>query len=140
MSLQLQKMTSLHLVTIHQSLLHVSVMSWMNSPCPCALLCSSRYTPAQVYDQVIDSVKAELNASELDPGDAAMIAMKVQDTIETTLKYLQIGHKMDMLVMYTITHAVINRSQEERMDQDYARQLLQWKQGCTWVTTRNSQR
>ena len=73
----------------------------------------SKHMPAQVYDQVMESVRAKLNASVLDPGDSAMIGMKVQDTLETTLKYLQIGHKMDMLVMYTITHTVINRSHEE---------------------------
>ena len=37
-----------------------------------------------------------------------------------------------MLVMYTITHAVINRSHEEHMGQDHARQLLQCKHGWTW--------
>ena len=58
--------------------------------------------------------------------------MKVQDTIQSAIKYLQISHKMDMLIMYTITHAVINRSHEEHMDQDHGKRLLGWEQGWTW--------
>ena len=37
-----------------------------------------------------------------------------------------------MLVMYTITHAVINRSHEERMGQENGKQLLKWEQGWPW--------
>ena len=100
-------------------------------------MCTSKFqesghTPKQVYDQVMEAVKNKLNASTLDPDDSAMVVMKVQDTIESAIKCWQIGHRMDMLVMYMITHAVINRSHEERMGQEHGKQLLKWGQGWTW--------
>ena len=58
--------------------------------------------------------------------------MKVQDTLETTLKYLEIGHRLHMLVIYSITHTVINRSHEEHMNQAHAKYLLHWKPEWTW--------
>ena len=39
---------------------------------------------------------------------------------------------MDMLVMYTISHAVINKSHEEHMDKEHGKQLLKWEQGWAW--------
>ena len=103
-------------------------------------MCSSLFqqykqTPARVYDEVMQAVKDELSdgrGSTLDPGDSCLVAMKVQDTIQLAIKYLQLSHKMDMLTMCTITHAVINRSQEENMDQEYGKHLLGWGQGWTW--------
>ena len=61
-----------------------------------------------------------------------MIAMKVQDTLESTLEYLGLSRRLHMLVVYSITHTVINRSQEEHMSQAHARYLLQWNPEWTW--------
>ena len=58
--------------------------------------------------------------------------MKVDDTIQSAIKCLQLSHKVDMLTMCAITHAVINRSQEENMDQEHGKHLLGWEQGWTW--------
>ena len=68
----------------------------------------------------------------MDPGDSCVVLMMVQDTFQSAIKYLQISHKLDMLAMHTITRAVINRSHEEHMDQDYGKHLLRWEQGWTW--------
>lgn len=75
--------------------------------------------------------KGKLNASVLDPGDSCLVLMKVQDSIESAIKYWQNGHKMDMLTMYMITHTVMFRSHEERMGQAHGKQLLKWEQGWT---------
>ena len=95
-------------------------------------MCSSLFqqhkrTPAWVYDKVMQAVKDELldgRGSTLDPSDSCLVVMKVQDTIQSAIKYLQISHKMDMVIMYTITHAVINKSHEEHIDQEHGKRLL----------------
>jgi hypothetical protein len=96
---------------------------------------SLKETTARVYSEVIQTVKSELNVGRgepLDPGDASEVAQKVEDTIESTIEYLRLGHKVDMLTMFSITHTVINRSQEEKMDHGHGKQLLGWQQGWTW--------
>ena len=69
----------------------------------------------------------------LDAGDACEVALKVDDTVLSTIECLQLRHKVDMLTMCAITHAVINRSQEEKMDQEQGKHLLEWQQGWTWA-------
>ena len=103
-------------------------------------MCSSlvqqyKQTPERVYDEVLQAVKNELldgKGSKLDPGNSCLVLMKVQDTVQLAIKYLRNSHKMDMLTMYTIAQAVISRSHEEHMDQDYGKHLLGWEQGWTW--------
>ena len=95
-----------------------------------------KQTPAQLHTEVIRAVTIELDdgrGRELDPGDSCKVAVKVDDTVHMTIGCLQLCHKVDMLTMYAITHAMINRSQEEKMDQDQGKHLLGWQQSWTWA-------
>ena len=76
---------------------------------------------------------ADGGGSALDLGDSCEVAMKVDDTVHSAIECLQLRHKVDMLTMYAIIHAMINRSQEEKMDQDQGKRLLGWQQGWTWA-------
>ena len=92
-------------------------------------------TTKRVYDEVIQVVKSELAigiGEKLEPGDASMVALKVADTAQLSIECLQLRHQLDMLTMRSITHTVINRSQEEKMDQGRGKQLIGWKPGWTW--------
>ena len=94
------------MLAIHQNSLRVTVTSWTSLHNPCALpgFSDTNKTHVRVYDQVMQVVKDKLTASVLDAGDSCLVLMKVQDTIESAIKYWQIGHEMDMLIMYKITH------------------------------------
>lgn len=100
-----------------------------------SLFLGNSYMPSHAHDQVMTSVKARLNSydpDELDTVDAIEILDRVQKTTEATLKHLTLDLEMNMMILYVVTHAVINRSHDERMGQWQCKQLLDCGVDWTW--------
>ena len=94
-----------------------------------SMFLDNRYNHQSVQSQVVDSVTTMLGMDgRLSTAHTTELQSKARDTATTQLLRLELNKMM----LYTVTQAVINRSQEEKMERWLGSKLLRCGEGWTW--------